>query len=358
MSVFGKTIPNNKDEGFVLPYVLVVIFILALTSTIAVRSLNSSGRIITELNAEVLAEQRLASAEADTLYVFLTSAPVKGGIDTSHTPWKGEEFLDGFDITRLPPKAIWSAAGGERVSRYATGDVHVTYRDVTGLVPLNRNAPELLDRLFKGIGLKSDLAKSAAGKLGDYIDLDNRRRFRGGERADYRLKRMPPPSNAQLRVHAEIYHVLGMRDLLSPENYDQLRLYTTLTTASTYYRTKFLSSDVAKILGLDKPGGKGMRVGRRNIDLLDEITSSIDTPTLQGRFVFSTPKTTGKTIVRAVEIERTPVAPDLPFRRHVVFEETRDASDNIENASARGEAALPVFATPGRALQRRRKSNR
>ncbi|PHS29122.1 MAG: hypothetical protein COA85_02000 [Robiginitomaculum sp.] len=343
--------PKSKDDGFVLPYVLVVIFILALTSTIAVRSLNSSGRIVTALNADILAEQRLASAEADTLYVFLTSALVKGGVDTSYTPWTGEDILDGFDVSRLPPNAIWSAAGGKRFSRYATGNVNVTYRDISGLVPLNRDAPELLNRLFKGLGLKSDAAKTAAAKLGDYMDFDNRRRFRGGERADYRLKFIPPPSNAQLRAYEEIYHVLGMRSLLSPGIYDRLRLYTTLTPTSTYYRTKFLSSDVARILGLDKPNGNGMRAGRRNIDFVNEITASIETPTLQGRFIFSTPKMMGKIIVRAVEIERTPAAADLPFRRNVVFEETRDASDNIKNDSAKDEASLPVFATPDRTLQ-------
>jgi Type II secretion system (T2SS), protein K len=340
-----------KNEGFVLPYVLVVIFILALTGTIAVRSISSASRIVTELDADFLAEQRLVSAEADTLYVFLTSALVRGGIDTSYAFWTSEDMVDGLDITKLPANAIWAADGGKRTSDYPTGKVTVSYRDVSGLVPLNRNAPELMLRLFKGIGLPRDTGPSAAAKLGDYTDPDTHRRFRGGERADYRLKRMAPPANAPLRVYEEMYHILGWKALITPRIYDRLRRYTTLTTTTTYYRTRFLSSDVAKILGLDESGGKIRRLGSRNIDMFDAMTSTVETPTQQGRFIFSTPKATGKTIIRAVEVERSPGAPDRPFRRYVVFEETRDASDNSQSENAKNGASVPILTTPDSAIQ-------
>ncbi|MDQ7077621.1 MAG: type II secretion system protein GspK [Robiginitomaculum sp.] len=341
----------NKNEGFVLPYVLVVIFVLALTSTIAVRSIGAAGQVITALDADFMARQRLASAEADTLYVFLTSAAVKGGIDTSYTPWTTNDMVDGFDVTKLPSNAIWSASGGQRTSRYPSGNVTVSYRDVSGLVPLNRNAPELLDRLFKGVGLKSDVAKSAAAKLGDYIDSDNRRRFRGGERADYRLKRMPPPTNAYLRAHEEVYRILGWKKMITPPLYERLRRYTTLTTSTTYYRKRFLSSDVARTLGLDDSDGKIRRLSSQNMDMLDALTSTVEMPTQQGRFIFSTSQATGKTIIRAIEVERSPMAPDRPFRRYVVFEETRDASDNSESENAQNGASIPIFPTSDRLIQ-------
>jgi hypothetical protein len=348
MAQAGMIREQTRQDGFVLPYVLVVIFILALTSAIAVRSLTASGQIITELNANMLGEQRLASAEADTVFVFLTSAGVKGGIDTSHTPWSMDDAIDGFDVSKLAEGAIWSAAGGGRLSAYSSGDVLVQYRDVTGLVPINRDAPEMLGRLFKGLGLRSDDSKSAAAKLGDYIDKGNRRRFRGAERADYRMKFTPPPANAPLRVHAEMYHILGWDKLITPLMYERLRKYTTLTTSNTYYRTAFLSPELAKVLGLAKldEAAKGLR--RKKIDFLDYAVSTIETPTQQGRFVFSTPKITGKVIVRTVELKRTPNAAGAPFQRTFVFEETRDAGDDSRSEYTQDGRILPVFSTPDR----------
>lgn len=342
---------QTQQGGFVLPYVLAVIFILALTSAIAVRSLTASGQIITELNGNLLAEQRLASAEADTVFVFLTSAGVKGGIDTSHTPWSMDDAIDGFDISRLADGAIWSAAGGQRLSEYSSGDVLVQYRDVTGLVPINRDAPEMLLRLFKGLGLRSDDSKSAAAKLGDYTDKDNRRRFRGGERADYRLKFRPPPANAPLRTNEEMHRILDWDKLLSPLMYARLRKYTTLTTSTTYYRTAFLSPELAEILGLTELNEAARGLRRKKIDFLDYAVSTIEMPTQQGRFIFSTPKIAGKIIVRTVELERTPSAPGAPFQRTFVFEETRDAGDDSRGKYGQDGAILPVLSTPDRGVQ-------
>ncbi len=350
----GKCLKSNKqkgNDGFVLPYVLVVVFILALTSTIAVRSLNTSGRIITELNDDVLAEHRLVSAEAETLYVYLTSAPVKGGMDTSHTVWDGSDIIDGFDVSRLPVGALWAANGGKRTAQYPSGNVRVIYRDATGLIKLNSNSQDVLTELLLGFGLKTIDAKTATAKLGDYTDDNNRRRFRGAERASYRLKRLPPPSNAHLRTHEELYRILSWDDLITPQIYDRLRRYTTLTTSSTYYRTKFLSSEVVEILGLDEQDIAPLGLARRNVDIIDSITSTLETPTKLGRFIFSTQKKTGQTIIRAVELERSPSAADRPFKRHVVFEEIKNVGDSNSNERIEGEVSPPVFTTAYSLLQ-------
>ncbi len=333
------------DEGFVLPFVLVVIFVLALTSAIAVRSINASSQIIIALNDDVQAQQRLNSAEADTLFVYLTSAPVKGGIDTSYTVWTGEDVLDGFDVSRLAESAIWSATGGIRSSHYPSGEVRVTYRDVAGFIPMNRDTPDLLLPLLSGVGLKKEDAQSAASKLGDYTDSNHQRRFRGGERADYRLKRLPPPSDAPLRTYEEVYHILEWDKYITPEIYNRLREYSTLTTATTYYRTKFLSSRVKEIMGLDATRSNVRRLAQNNVDLVDTASTAIETPTKQGRFYFSTPMATGRTAIRVIELERSPLAPDQPFRRHVVFEETRDAGDTDNTEDALGKVSKPVFST-------------
>lgn len=338
-------------QGFVLPYVLVVVFVLALASTIAVRAINTTGQVVIELSADVQAEQRLSSAEADTLYVFLTSAGVKGGLDTSYTLWTVEELLDGFDVSRLSEDALWAASGGQRLAHFANGDVKITYRDVSGLLPLNRNDPGVLQVWLQSMGLRSNEAKTLAAKLGDYIDQDTRRRFRGGERADYRLKRRDPPTNSALRVHEEVYNILQWDEALTPRIYTQLRADTTLTTSTSYYKTKFLSPELADRLDLDGVKAALGEVGSREIDVIDAATAVVETPSRIGRFLLSTSRGTGQTIIRAVELQRSPGAPDRPFRRRVVFEEILDDGDIIENdINADTQSAIPsfVFATPDR----------
>jgi Type II secretion system (T2SS), protein K len=341
---------ERAEEGFVLPYVLVVVFILALVSAVAVRSITSSSTIITELNEDMLAEQRLLSAEADTLFVFLTSVPVKGGIDTSHMVWTGEEVVDGFNVDRLLPGALWSAAGGERQSVSANGKVIVRYRDGAGFVPLNRNAPEMITRLLKGLGLKTVEAKSAAAKLGDFVDDNTIRRFQGGERADYRLKGLPVPENAPLRVHEEIYRIMDWDKLIPPKRYQQLLNITTLTASSTYYRKKFLSSEAVKALGLDEPNGAVRSIVPNTIDLFDDITSTVEMPSKIGRFTYSTLTVPGLIRIRAIELERTSGAPDRPFKRHVVFEETINVGDNSDKYDTK-KAIPPVFTAPDRSAE-------
>ncbi len=359
----NKTIkmPHDSDarDGFVLPYVLVVVFVLALASTIAVRSINAAGQVVSELSADLHAEQRLTSAEADTLYTYMTSAGVRGGIDTSYTSWTSEEVVDGFDISRLSPNALWSASGGQRLARFANGEVRITYRDASGLIPINRNDPGPLQTWLQSMGVRSEEAKTMAAKLGDYIDADTRRRFRGGERSEYRLKRREPPTNFPLRVHEEMYHILEWDKVITPSLYASLRADTTLTTTTSYYRTKFLSPALADRLDLDGAKAAIGEVGSREIDFLDAATATVETPTRLGRFLLSTPRGTGQTIIRAVELERSPGAPDQPFRRRVVFEEIVDDGEIIEsdtNGQERGgqeQGEIPsfVFATPDRAAQ-------
>ncbi len=344
------SINSKPDAGFVLPYVLVVIFILALASTIAVRSINASGQVVTALNDDVFADQRLASAEAQSLYIYLSSAPVKGGIDTSHTPWTGDDILDGFDVSRLAKGALWTAGGGRRVLRTPNGDVDVTYRDVSGLVLLNGSNPKMMEDLLHGLGLKKTDAKIASAKLGDYIDTDRNRRFRGGERSDYRLKRKAPPANGPIRAIEEVYRILDWDALITPKVFNQLRRLTTLTTKTSYYRKKFLDAELGKLLGLDDQDNTFGKIAGPTIDFVDEASFSIETPTKLGRFTFSTPKGNGQTKIRVVEYERLASAPGRPFRRHVVFEETGNVSDN-RTARDTGENFTPVFTAPDRTAE-------
>ena len=76
---------SRREAGFILPFVLVSIAILALVTTVSVALVQRAGDRVARLQDLAAAERALANAEAETLYVFLTGRSVQGGVLTDHS---------------------------------------------------------------------------------------------------------------------------------------------------------------------------------------------------------------------------------------------------------------------------------
>ena len=74
-------VASSNDQGFVLPYVLVVIAILAIATTIAADRLQKSTSILLKIKDQKRIERQLYTAEAEAIYGWLTGISVEGGID-------------------------------------------------------------------------------------------------------------------------------------------------------------------------------------------------------------------------------------------------------------------------------------
>ena len=70
---------QKNEAGFVLPYVLVVIAILAIAGTIAAQRLQKASAVVGDMQERLRAEQVLQSAEVAATYSILTGNPVTGG---------------------------------------------------------------------------------------------------------------------------------------------------------------------------------------------------------------------------------------------------------------------------------------
>ena len=237
------------ENGFVLPYVLTVIAILALAGTIAMGRLQKSNQTLGAIASKAKTERMIDTAETISTFVLLGALPVNGGYDLNPEGILATEFgfftPDGRRVDRREAEGIqrdvWFVTGDIRRIQTDEGVVYVSLQDVSGLPSLN--APEtayLAEPLIRSGANRRDVDDLVA-KLADYIDTDSSRQQNGAEHFDYRLKNMRPPSNSPLRSYEELFSVIGWNEVLPSLD---MTLFQDLTTLQTGigYRPQFSPS--------------------------------------------------------------------------------------------------------------------
>ncbi len=303
-----------EQNGFILPFVLLTIAAISLIAISSYNALNRSTEYMRLLQQKTVQERALISAEAETIYRFMISVADTGGM---RIPGENETLLDlalDNDNTDLPPARgeIWSADGGIRQSNTQSLPVIVSYRDITGYAPLNGLDEPALGQLFTFAGFASTDAEKLAAELSDFMDTDNERRFRGGERPEYRLYGKPPPSNSPLR------HVLEIGDLLSiPEEMGEI-FWKNLSEITTIYP---LNSTIKPIFALpileDTFSQQG---GINETTTIQQLISSDERPRDRARFLLGIPGAGGSS--RSIEIEKSANHVEKPFKRFLISERT------------------------------------
>lgn len=323
---------RSGEQGFVLPSVLAYITIAMLLILVGAQALERARDASLALRSDRILINALDDLEAEATYRYLVSAPVRYGISrtqgpqdvmaillgTSEAEQKQEDVPQGAD-------ALWRADGGtigfERPGIVGT----VEYRDVGGLVSLNSADPALIAGLLEMFGVSSDDAVGLAARLRDYTDEDVLRRPRGAERADYRLRQRPIPTDSPLRSVAEVSRVMGWEDLDFLANPAFLEHVTASLTNPTP-RWVFASPSVLKLRE------KVPQTVTTNLDPLMLASESSVVPAGRARFLIRASDTqTGRSRLRIVEIERTPAAAAMPWTRALVLdtplpEDTRPVS--------------------------------
>ena len=79
-----------------------------------------------------------------------------------------------------------------------------------------------------GLGLRLTVCASKGAarlmpRIRDYVDLDDTLSLSGAERFDYAQARLPPPANWFMAGTPELKRVLGMENMISPEQWRRLR---------------------------------------------------------------------------------------------------------------------------------------
>lgn len=306
--------PKSRQEGFVLPLVLVAIAALAIITLAAYRSISNTIEILDKLRADTEAARALQSAEAEATFVFLTSASAPGGLITQPEIFAAfNSVIDTTDPTGLSPSEFWQATGARRISTASALPVEVTYFDAAGAAPIGVLPVADLVRILTASGFDSTDAQTLAARIADYQDSDVRRQLRGAERAEYRLFGEEPPTNSPIRVYSELDKVLGFSDIATSENWIILQDYMRFGGRSSQFKTNFSIPKLTEVFS--STSFSAVAGTAQNDEFGNDILI-----TNSARFLLRTLPDTGLTRLRAVEIMRTPNAADAPFRREWLYD--------------------------------------
>lgn len=315
---------SSNDQGFVLPYVLVVIAILAIATTIAADRLQKSTSILLKIKDQKRIERQLYTAEAEAIYGWLTGISVEGGIDlNSNNPVisdlgfaiaEGSVTHAGRDFSDLE-RDLWGGDGGKRVSIQKEGDVIIVLRDVAGLVSLSAGEDEAILAVLETLEVSKDKARGLVAKLRDYTDADNNRQFAGGERADYRLRNMSVPTNSPLRNYAELNRILEWGDTIENIDFEAFQEMTTLQPRSKVKKI-FSSPELIDVLRLDQPDIETESTVFNIEDLEAGSTSLSDT----SRLTFWIKGDGASYHKRVIEVKRRSGNYKKPYRKFWVYD--------------------------------------
>jgi len=174
----------DNREGFVLPYVLLVIAMLAIASALTAQYFIKTSALMREIDTQVKAQIAFANAESQAIYSILSSNPVDGGFDLS-----GEEQLipDDFltEVTDISQNDIWLLQSELRLAPTEQGLVYVSLQDLSGLISLNVAPSDYITKLLVHLGVAEQKALSLSAALMDYRDADNRRQDADAESEDF-----------------------------------------------------------------------------------------------------------------------------------------------------------------------------
>ncbi len=310
-----KITPSSAQSGFVLPYVLAVIAILSLISILGAKSLRSNSETIFSFRTSAELTSALNEAEEVVTFLFLTRPMVSSGLDLSDRSIETSEiaFGDTPDESELEEASIWQANGTARVLTSKGLKVVAEYQDVTGLVSLNTGTQDIIELALEHHLRRSSTATSLAAKLIDYRDMDSRRSFLGGERADYRLKGLREPTNSAIRRLEELEMILDWQ--LSIEELEALTSFFTAAPTAGFPSEIRMKKVLQQVLA----PAKTTSIFGPILGLSENEIVTARFPSETGRFTL-TVVGQGDVIARRriVEIERTAGAPNQAFQRRLV----------------------------------------
>ncbi len=324
------------QRGFALPLALVAIASLAIITLAGYRAVAGATAIVTTIQDDVRIEQALYSAEAEAAFVFLTATAVNGGVQTdgASTPDVDLAF-ENVDVSALAPTQYWRANGQQRRSGASVAPVEVAYFDASGFAPFSVLSDEQLAQFLSAAGFDRAAAEQMAARILDFQDDDVQRRFRGAERADYRLFSAAPPTNSPLRTSGELASVLGFSDAAPPESWEFITEYARFGGLGGVFKPQLAPSGIADLFDSSDESAFAT-------DTLESYASQDAQPTDTARFLLAYRAENGLTRRRAVEIMRTAAAADKPFRRVWIY-------DKVENDNGPAPAAIerrdlaPIF---------------
>lgn len=327
---------SSRQSGFVLPYVLVVIAILAVAGTIAANRLQNTLSTLGAISSAESSARLIDAAEAEVIFALMAANTVPGGYDLNPSSLTVTEFgvfdergrlMDPRDVEAVQ-KDIWPVKGGARQVSIGGAPVVVVLQDVSGLPSVNKPNSVFFRAALEASGVPRTKSGPLITYLQDYIDSDNRKSMGGAERSDYSLVKMPTPTNSPVRSFGELSRVMGWAEAMKTMDMTRFKSLVTLNNI-TDFREGFISAElqalpsVKNALRADRSIGAGS--AGRDIFALAGATSTQPSNTV--RISLYAPRGTGVWDKRVIEITRQGDHITKPYRRLWVLDATVLDSD-------------------------------
>jgi general secretion pathway protein K len=150
-----------------------------------------------------------------------------------------------LEMTQTDPERRWLADGREHVLTYGRDLIRVSVQDEAGKIDINTAPDELLDGLFRTVGVDPASAIRLVDMIADWKDPDDLRRPSGAEAADYRAAGLPyVPRNGPFLAVEELRLLIGM----TPALFDRIRPLVTVYSRSGRINSFAAPDDVIRSL--------------------------------------------------------------------------------------------------------------
>ena len=313
----SKSSAPISEAGFILPGVLAFVAAFTFILLTTAMTLERSRGLAVALERQQSLAGALDAAEAQATYLFLTARPVPDGLLLYPEAQSAVDIVLGTE-TETPEveRKVWNADGGILLFANAPYRTWAIYRDTAGLVSLTTGSADMIGRLLEDFDVSSNTAATLAARLKDYQDEDRVRRPLGAERADYRLRQRPSPSDSPLRSISELGRIYGWEELTFINDLEFLAQVTS-SFGSDRPIPRF-ATDRLRILMAEMPGRD-----MTQLDILTQASNLRSVPSDRARLVLIAQDTeSGESIVRLIEIERKPSAAAAPYTKALVAEFT------------------------------------
>ena len=180
----------------------------------------------------------------------LQGAGVARGLVASEAARAGIEFA-ASRMLETDPARRWAADGRAYRLDFDGIPVEVSVRDESGKIDLNQAAPDLLAKLFEGLGEDAPAAARLAGAIMDWRDDDTLVQPGGGaEDGNYRAAGLAwGAKDAPFETVAEVEQVLGMR----PTLYAAASPHLTVHGGRGLPDPRFADDIVLAAMGVERP---------------------------------------------------------------------------------------------------------
>ena len=245
---------RRNAQGFVLVATLWVLAALAVlaayidgvVATDVERAVETRGWLASELDRR--------STEATLIYLLSTGRMNYRGLILedeqrfSNTLPEDEQLPDHGDGELRMAGEVYAGLGAIRFS----------VQDEGGLASVNAPSSPVFAALLEHAGVAESDVERIVARVEDYIDSDDTLTLNGAERYDYSQLGAPPPLNWIMSSPQELSKVLGVGEVLTPEQWRRIWPVLTMRPVFGYNFNTMRPEILAAVLDLDEKGIRGV----------------------------------------------------------------------------------------------------